>query len=259
VGKPRRRKNKIDATGRNPDAVGKKSSFILVRRSLWLSPLVSALSPSARALMIELLSMYNGANNGELFLSVKDAMDRLGFSDWHAAAAAFGELECVGLITMTRTAYFDIKTGKHSRARTWRLNWIADNGFRLAPQALPAVDETILDARGRKRLRRRQEALKRYFKEMQAGKFSAVDSTILDARKVENPANPAVVSTTPNGQIRANLPNQEMGESTAHPYYHRGLGKGCGPSSRCHPTADRIVARRARLRLAVLAGAGLPH
>jgi hypothetical protein len=209
--------------------------------------------------MVELLSMFNGRNNGQIFLSLRDATDRLGYSDWRPAAAAFEELERAGLITMTVAAYFDIKTGKHSRARAWRLNWIDENGCRLAPEALPTVNEHRLDVRARKRLRRRQSALKRYFKERDAGRFSAVDSTILDARKVENLTNPAVVSTTLNDTNGANLPKLEMGESTAHPYYHGGMGEGCSLSPVGGRMHDRIAARRTRLSLAVMGVPRLPH
>src|SRR5947209_14477503 len=120
----RRHRKRVDATGRNPAALGREHSFLMIRRSLWQSPLISASSPSARALLVELLSMFTGRNNGNLFLSLHDATDRLGFSDWRAAAAAFEELEKVGLITMTLDAYFDVKAGAQSRARAWRLNWI---------------------------------------------------------------------------------------------------------------------------------------
>lgn len=246
----RRERKRVDATGRNPDAFGRDNAVLIIRRSLWQSPRISALSAPARALMVELLSIYNGRNNGSLFLSVKDATDRLGFSDWRAAASALRELELTGLITMTVQSYFDIRTGVHSRARAWRLNWIADDGERLADDALPKFDEQALDIRARKRLARRQTALKRYFKDHAKGKFAAVDSTTLDARRPENATHPAVETTTLKSANGGNAPIAQMGETTAHLSYH-GV---TGGERRIGPSSDRIAARRERLRLAVIGG-----
>lgn len=247
----RRDRKRIDAKGRNSAAVGRAESFLMMRRSLWQSPLVSALSPSARALMIELLSMFTGGNNGRLFLSLHDATDRLGFSDWRAAAAAFEELETVGLITMTLEAYFDVKTGIQPRARAWRLNWIGEDGERLAPEALPTIDERAIAPRGRKRLARRQSALKRYFKAHEVGKFTVVDSTTLDARSAEIVAAPTAVSTTLKIENGGKQPITQMGETTAHLSYQRGTG--IADTS----LPERIAARRARLRLAVIGNQSL--
>jgi hypothetical protein len=219
-----RARKRIDATGRNPTAFGRDNAVLIIRRSLWQSPLVSALSPNARSLMVELLSMFTGSNNGRLFLSLQDATDRLGFSDWRAAATAFEELQTVGLITMTIDAYFDVKAGVHSRARAWRLNWIGDDGERLAPEALPAMREPALSSRARKRLARRQRAVKRYFKDHGAGKFTVVESTTLEARMPENAPAPTVVSTASKGANGRKQANFQMGESTAHLSYHRGTG-----------------------------------
>jgi hypothetical protein len=198
--------------------------------------------------MVELLSMYNGSNNGRLFLSVKDATDRLGFSDWRAAAAAFAELEAVNLITVTVDAFFDLKAGVHSRARAWNLNWIGANGERLAPEALPPLNEGTLEPRNRKRLQRRQKALKRYFKEYAERKFAVVDSTTLEARMPENQPNPAVVSTTVKSKNGQKLPNPPMGETTAHLSYQGGAG-----AASVWWTANAALIARVRLQMALFA------
>jgi hypothetical protein len=203
--------------------------------------------------MIELLSMYSGTNNGNLFLSLKDATDRLGFSDWRAADAAFADLRSTGLITMSFESYFDIKTGVHSRARAWRLNWIDAGGERLAPEALPAVVENSLDAKARKRLRRRQSALKRYFKEHAERKFAVVDSTTLDARKAEIGSDPTVVSTTLKRGNGRKLPNLQMVETTVHLSYHGGEGAACGWWGVEASMRAKIRARLAMLAMAAAA------
>lgn len=133
--------------------------------------------------MLELLSLYNGTNNGNLFLSVRDATERLGFSDYRPAMAAFEELELAGLITPTFVGYFTIKAGEASRASTWCLNWIGDDGKRLAAEEMRILPD-VLPKGARKRLDRRQSALKRYHKDRQAGKFAVVVSSTLEAERV---------------------------------------------------------------------------
>jgi hypothetical protein len=56
-----------------------------------------SLSLRARCLLVELKALYNGSNNGELFLSVRDAVARLN-TGTHQATAAFRELEDRGFI-----------------------------------------------------------------------------------------------------------------------------------------------------------------
>jgi hypothetical protein len=132
--------------------------------------------------MVELLSMFTGRNHDRIFLSVRDATDRLGFSDWRAAAAAFDELRAVNLISLTHEAFFDVKTGSTSRARVWRLNWVDEEGKPVSPDVLPCLDHQSLSSKARKRVERRQTALSRYFKAHASKKFSVVDSTAFDAR-----------------------------------------------------------------------------
>lgn len=105
----------MNATGRDEDRVGSDDRFMRFPRWLWHSPSVSAASPASRALVIELLSMFNGTNNGSLFLSVRDATDRLGASDFRVALNAFEELQQLGLIRKTFVDLFD--KGRRAIAR----------------------------------------------------------------------------------------------------------------------------------------------
>src|SRR5205809_423286 len=82
--------------------------FIQFPRSFLHSARVSALSLSSRWLLIELQGMFNGTNNGELFLSVRDAAARLSVVDLKVARKAFDELSELGLITETVGASFSI-------------------------------------------------------------------------------------------------------------------------------------------------------
>jgi hypothetical protein len=101
-----------------------KGRFVRLDHSLLSSPAYRAATPKARALLIELAMMENSRNNGTLFLSVRDAADRMGVADLHAARAAIDELIGLGFIEITREAHFAIKAGDGSRARGWRLTWL---------------------------------------------------------------------------------------------------------------------------------------
>jgi len=67
--------------------------------------------------------LYNGRNNGSIFLSVRDAADRLGVTDVNVARNAFDDLQRAGFIIMTQTSSFDLKYSVNNRARSWRLTY----------------------------------------------------------------------------------------------------------------------------------------
>lgn len=217
-----RRNKKINAKARNPTAFGRENAVLILRRTLWLSPLISALSPVARALLIELLAMYNGKNNGRIFLSVQDATDRLGFSNARPAMTAFEELQAVGLITCTAKGAYRKKAGV-IRASRWRLNWLDDDGERLGPESFPVVDFDKLDKRARKRLQRRQTALKRYFNEPLADDetiFPVAESATLPP----NPANSVTETTTLSPKNGRNPLPPIVAESAVHLSYQGDSG-----------------------------------
>lgn len=69
--KPGRR---VNATGRS---IGGDGHHVRFYQWELKSPAYRSLSLGARALLIELKSLYNGSNNGDLFLSVREAARRL--------------------------------------------------------------------------------------------------------------------------------------------------------------------------------------
>lgn len=117
----RARKNKPNKAGRNDNPVGR---FAAIRHELLQSPAYCSLSPNARALLIELVAMENGQNNGSLWLSIRDAAARIGLVNKDSAAKAFVELESTGLLRMTKEAHFSVKASETSRARCWRLTFL---------------------------------------------------------------------------------------------------------------------------------------
>jgi len=83
-----------------------------VRHYLWMldSPAYRSLSCPARCLLVELYALHNGVNNGELYLSVREAARRLGVGNT-TAWRAFGELEAKGFIRARQRGSFDWKAG----------------------------------------------------------------------------------------------------------------------------------------------------
>jgi hypothetical protein len=219
------RKKRANAKGRDATRFGRENAVLILRRTTWHSPIVSAVSPNARVLMIELLSMYTGPGK-RLFLSVKDATDRLGYSDCRPAIEAFKELEVVGLITCVAKGVYTVKAG-FLRASAWRLNWMDEDGERLGPEALPSVDEKKIPKRARARLQRRQEALKRYTKEAaKTGKdyFAAVESTTFPPKSGPiQQASAVEITTLPRKNGRNALPHS-VGKSTVHLSYQGDSG-----------------------------------
>jgi hypothetical protein len=218
------RKGRANATGRNPDRVGSKDRVLIIKRSTWQSPRVSALGPSARALMVEMLSMHDGKNNGTLFLSVRDATDRLGFSDCRAAMGAFEELQAVKLISLTIAGHFAMKAGEVSKAQAWRLNFVDANGQPVSEDGLPKLDHNTLPPKMRARMAKRQKTLKRYLKDKQAGKFAGEETTTLNARRVEETttegSGTVEETATPEPENGEKPPNGPVVDSTTHILHH---------------------------------------
>lgn len=90
-----------------------------VRLYWWLlrSEAYLSLSPRARCLLVELYAAYNGSNNGDVFLSVRDAAERLNVGKT-TIAPCFHELEGRGFIRAYQRGNFAWKLG---HATTWVL------------------------------------------------------------------------------------------------------------------------------------------
>lgn len=104
---------KMHANGRS------KGESKHVRHYLWQTscPAWQSLSMNARCLEMELKALYDGTNNGKLFLSIREAAKRLGIAD-NTASKAFKELEEKGFIKSKQKGSFKWKT-RH--ATSWIL------------------------------------------------------------------------------------------------------------------------------------------
>ena len=113
----KRKGRKVDKTGRSRG----ESRFIKLDHWLFDSPAYRSLSTTARCLYHELQRLYTGYNNGELFLSVRDAAANLRIGK-STASEAFHELEGRGFIRLNRRGAFNLKAGaRRGEASTWIL------------------------------------------------------------------------------------------------------------------------------------------
>lgn len=115
----RNKKAKMRVDGRNAHETNR---FARLPHSLLYSPAYRSLSPNARSLLVELVSMDNDKNNGKLWLSEMDAARRMGVSCPKVARKSFVELTEAGFLAITKDRHWHIKTGT-GRARSWRLTW----------------------------------------------------------------------------------------------------------------------------------------
>jgi len=170
----KRKKNKPNQTGRNAT-----TRFARLDHRLLSSCAYRALTPTARALLVELTMLENGANNGSLYLSIRDAADRIGIVDLTAARNAFDELQDLGFIAMTEEAHFHVKAAEKSRARCWRLTWLAGPG-RKGPTMEYATCQPQPGTKPHKRMEKGMRALKRYGKARDSGRLPVVDSDTME-------------------------------------------------------------------------------
>lgn len=223
MAKKARNRNKPNATGRNPT-----SRFVRLDYRILNSNAYRSLTPNARSLLIEITMLYNGENNGSLYLSVRDAADRMGVVDTHAAKRALDELQSLGFVEMTQEAHFAVKASEASRARCWRLAWLIGPGRKL-PSWEFYDREPDPQTPARKRMERGQRALKTYRKLRDQNKLPVVDSTTTPPFEVEAPLEPVVDSTTLAKGNGGNEPSPVVVESTTHIATLMGVGTAKAP------------------------------
>lgn len=174
------RSAKPNATGRSE----KSGRFVMLPNRILDSAAYASLNLVSRALLTELVMLYNGDNNGSIYLSALDATARLGLTDKRATLRAFDGLQRCGFIVMTKDAYFEVKAADSSRARCWRLTWLAWPESPVRTKRVPTnewqqyqlMSECAETARADKRLR----ALAKHRKDIRAGRLPGVIFTPLE-------------------------------------------------------------------------------
>jgi hypothetical protein len=214
----RQRKNKPNATGRN-----QTSRFARLDHSLLESPAYRSLSPAARSLLVEMVMMDNGSNNGSLFLSVRDAAARIGVVDLTCATNAFGELQDMGFIAMTMEGHFSVKASGTSRARSWRLTNQAVKGKR-GPTNEYLTREPAAQTAARARMERGLRVLKTYRRSIIENRMPVLDSNTLPPLNVEKAPEPVLDSHTAKSKTDAFPPNPTVLDSATHTAVTIGTG-----------------------------------
>lgn len=172
-----RSSKKPNAKGRDTIA---KDRFVRLGSNLLKSTAYRSLCPNARSLLVEIVWLYKGNNNGSIWLSVRDAAARMGIADTTAASAAFDELVAAGFIALTKRFYFSVKTSDISRARCWRITWEFDDFNKK-----PATNEWQSfqpdpSSRSGKRSERGLRSMKKYLRAQSQGKLPVVDFATID-------------------------------------------------------------------------------
>ena len=103
------------------------------------------------------------------------AEGRLSMADLSAVRCAFDELQELGFIEMTEDASFHIKAADKSRARCWRLTWLAGSG-RKGPSMAFMERQPQPGTKAHKRMERGLGTLKAYRKDCDSGRLPVLDS-----------------------------------------------------------------------------------
>lgn len=161
---------KLNAKGRNPN----NERFTALPHAVMKSEAYRSLSTAARALLFELAMMENSKNNGSLYLSVRDAADRLGMADPTSVANAFAELVDRGLIRCAKDAHFEVKAADQARARCWMLTWLPAN--KKPPTSEWRAYRAPSGSKAEVRTRRGMAALKRYLQALTSRRLPVLET-----------------------------------------------------------------------------------
>jgi hypothetical protein len=106
---------KINQKGRSREPRHVRLYAYMTSSAAWLD-----LSGNAVKLLVFLAAWEDGTNNGEFFMSWRDAAAGIGVSK-RTAGKLFDELEAHGFIVPIAKGYFTVK---HGPATKWRLTWV---------------------------------------------------------------------------------------------------------------------------------------
>jgi hypothetical protein len=207
----RSKRNKPNATGRNSSS----SRFARLDHRILNSSAYRSLSPNARSLLVELIMLYNGENNGSLYLGVRDAAHRMGVADLTAAVRALNDLQELGFIEVTQDAYFQVKASNKSRARCWRLTWLPGPG-RKHPRWDFLEREPEPGTQERKRMERGLRSLKAHRRARDQNKLPVLESETLSTLHPELQSEPVLDSNTLNPENGNFPPKSIVQESHTH-------------------------------------------
>jgi len=101
------------------------SPHVRMDHSVFHSAAYRALDPTSRQMLLEIVGLYNGSNNGNIYLGVRDAALLLGVSDPKTASRALKRLIQHGLLAVTTPGAFTLKM-RH--ATCYRITFLHTQG-----------------------------------------------------------------------------------------------------------------------------------
>ena len=113
------RGRKVNAKGRGTGA----QPFVMLPHWAFDCPAYRTLKPGPRALLWELIRLFNGANNGRIGFSQRNMSAAIKVADRETVAGYVRELEARGFIVARRRGGFNVKAADR-RASEWALTWL---------------------------------------------------------------------------------------------------------------------------------------
>lgn len=211
--------------GRNDNP---RDAFTRLPHVIQSSGAYSALNPNARALLLEILSMHNGNNNGSLWLSVRDATHRMGLASVDSARTAFEDLMTVGFLRMTKDAHFSVKAADTSRARCWRVTFLHAPGTGVTEEWRKFEPTDKATAR---RMNRGLSVRNAYYKAKAQEKLPVLDSGTIKAAASEIAARAVLDSGTAKPANDAKQPKSVVPDSCTYIAMTMGMGRAAVPLS----------------------------
>ena len=118
VARKRPAKRRVNGKGRS---IGGDAQHVRLYQWEIKSAAYRSLTADARALLVELKGLYNGSNNGDLFLSVREAARRVGCGK-NLAGELFKQLQDRGFIRPNEVGAFNLKAlAGRGKATSWIL------------------------------------------------------------------------------------------------------------------------------------------
>lgn len=108
----------------------KHPPFIMLPHTVYDSPEFRALSPTDIAIILLLIYKWNGGNNGNIALGVREAAMRCHCGQ-NTACRSLKKLQDAGLITLTYRGHLVPEIGHPDVASRWRINFIHETRNRV--------------------------------------------------------------------------------------------------------------------------------
>jgi hypothetical protein len=103
----------------------KHEPFIMLPHAVYDSPVFAALKPIDLAILLVLLRKYNGHNNGNIALGIREAARRC-HSGKTTVSQSLVRLRNAGIISVTYRGHLVPEIGRPDAATRWTLNFLKE-------------------------------------------------------------------------------------------------------------------------------------